>query len=212
MTDYYAVFSVTGVHIGLWADEEVAKKIQAKEYSDGTIVHMREVPKRVEYGRINDPLQFSDLEFENGRLVKIRGLRPEYLGGFTLIDFIRQIAQIALRQRAPWSHRMFFPIVMPVNEHGQGPASEEKGEIRKLTWEVWDQHCSSYGSYDTLGEAVLKAEELNDKFGHCVDEGCDHYGTPHTHLKSFRETLPFRAEPAEHSDPDSGGKEDQGGS
>lgn len=129
----------------------------------------------------NNLLQLSDLEFENGRLVKIRGLRLGYLGNHALIEYISQVAQIALRQRAPWGQRWFFPIVMPLDANGQGPASEEKGEIRKLTWEVWDQTCTSYGSFEFLKDAILKAEELNDKFGCCTDEGCPQYGTPHDH-------------------------------
>ena len=35
-----------------------------------------------------------------------------------------------------WSH---YPIVVPLTAEGNGPASEENGEVRKIVWEVWSQ-------------------------------------------------------------------------
>lgn len=147
-----------------------------------------------------DILQLSDLEFQSGRLVKVKGFRHNYMSGDELIKLVQSLAALALRQRAPWDQRMFFPIVMPLDKEGRGPASEGDGSIYELTWEVWDQNCQSYGSFRYLNEAVLKAEELNDKFGDCLDEGCPHYGTPHTHYKSDRKVQLFRTEHPKHSD------------
>lgn len=154
----------------------------------------------------SDPLQLSDLEFEQGKLVKIRGMRINYMQGDYLLRYLGEIAQLAKRQRAPWGHRMFFPIIMPIDKYGRGPVSGK--EIAEITWEVWDQLCNSYSSHTSLGEAVLKAEELNDKFGHCVDEGCPHYGTPHTHFKPYGETYPFKAQSTEHPNSNAGRKTD----
>lgn len=58
-------------------------------------------------------------------------------------------------------NRWFYVIVMPLTADGNGPASEENGEIRKLTWEVWNQFCDVFGSFDCLPDAIDKAEELN---------------------------------------------------
>lgn len=57
--------------------------------------------------------------------------------------------------------RMYYPIVMPLDADGNGPASEESGEIRKLTWEVWDQYCDTFGSFTCLADAIQEAERLN---------------------------------------------------
>lgn len=37
-------------------------------------------------------ITLDDLEFENGRLVKVRGMRPEYATGGQLIDMVRDLA------------------------------------------------------------------------------------------------------------------------
>ena len=58
-------------------------------------------------------------------------------------------------------NRFYFVIVMPLDEDGRGPASEENGEIRKLTWEVWGQDTTSHGSFKYLPDAIDRAEELN---------------------------------------------------
>src|SRR6478609_3061482 len=36
--DFYAVWSVTGAHIGMWADPEIAAKVFQNEYPDGKLV------------------------------------------------------------------------------------------------------------------------------------------------------------------------------
>lgn len=138
LIDYYAVYSVSGAHIGLWKERKIAEEVFSKAYPDGKLIHLQTATLRV-----------------------------------------------------PWAQRMFYPIVMPLDSKGRGPASVEDGTARKLTWEVWDRNLTSYGSYTTLGEAVVKAEELNSTYGHCVDEGCPHYGSPHTHLEAYEGTLPF---------------------
>ena len=37
-----------------------------------------------------------DLEFENGQLVKIGGMRPQYMDGYRLIDAVKSIAKLVL--------------------------------------------------------------------------------------------------------------------
>lgn len=135
------------------------------------------------------PLQFTDLEFVRGKLVKIRGVDYSEASAVPK-ELLEAVARIALRARAPWQQRMFYPIIMPLDKEGKGPADMKEAEA--LTWEVWDQNAHSYGSYSFLYEAILRAEELNDKFGHCTDEGCEHYGTPHTHtsLTTYMDPLP----------------------
>jgi hypothetical protein len=60
--------------------------------------------------------------------------------------------------------RMYYPIIMPLNADGYGPASEERGEIRKITWQVWDQFCDTFGDFDCLPDAIMEAERLNRTF------------------------------------------------
>lgn len=189
------------------------------------------------------PITMDDLEFEGGKLVKVRGVRYNYMDGDSLIFLVGQLGQMlgrseianklwqrnatdthaamsamrndinehipmpsiesdllngpetsvfcsavasavvsfAKREQQTARERFFFPIVMPLNADGQGPASEERGEIRKLTWEVWDQFGGSHGSFDYLPDAIDRADELNRKYGRCYDEGCEHFGTPHAH-------------------------------
>ena len=58
-----------------------------------------------------------------------------------------------------WSH---YPIVMPLTAEGNGPASEEKGEVRKITWEVWSQDLSeSHGPFEFLPDAINEAMRLS---------------------------------------------------
>lgn len=59
-------------------------------------------------------------------------------------------------------NRWYYVIVMPLSVlHNDGPADTTKMHT-KLTWEVWDQVCESYGSYEYLSEAIDRAEELNE--------------------------------------------------
>lgn len=58
--------------------------------------------------------------------------------------------------------RMYFPIIMPVDAQGHGPASVE--DAVKITFEVWDHYLTSYGSYEYLLDAIEKAEELNREY------------------------------------------------
>ena len=39
-------------------------------------------------------MKLSDLQFENGKLVKIRGMRPEYFDGDTAIRSIKELGEI----------------------------------------------------------------------------------------------------------------------
>ena len=67
-------------------------------------------------------------------------------------------------------NRFYFVIIMPLNVDGHGPASEERGEVRKITWEVWDQEMTSHGSYDYLPDAIDEAERLNEEY-HMTNTG-----------------------------------------
>ena len=58
----------------------------------------------------------------------------------------------------------FFPIVMPLNAEGQGPARD--GEIvSTITWEVWNQDLESLSSHEFLADAVDEAIRLNEEKG-----------------------------------------------
>ncbi len=56
-----------------------------------------------------------------------------------------------------WMH---YPIVMPVNADGLGPATIGTDAAR-MTYEVWDQHCDTHGSFDCLPDAINEAMRLN---------------------------------------------------
>lgn len=40
------------------------------------------------------PLTLGDLEFQNGRLVKVRGMRPMYMDGYALIAALEWMAEL----------------------------------------------------------------------------------------------------------------------
>lgn len=58
--------------------------------------------------------------------------------------------------------RMYFPIIMPLDENGDGPCEIQRAA--KITFEVWDSYLVSFGSYDFLLDAVERAELLNHAF------------------------------------------------
>lgn len=57
---------------------------------------------------------------------------------------------------------MYFPILMPLTKDGNGPADIH--EIDKITFQVWDRFCESYGEFDYLSDAIDKADELNAEY------------------------------------------------
>jgi len=59
-------------------------------------------------------------------------------------------------------NRPYYPIVMPLNKDGYGPAS--RGDIDSITFEVWDRLCNSYESFDNLLDAVQLAEDMNEDY------------------------------------------------
>jgi len=60
-------------------------------------------------------------------------------------------------------NRWYYVIVIPISiEHNDGPADTERMPTR-LTWEVWDQVCDTYGSFDYLSDAIDHAEKLNEE-------------------------------------------------
>lgn len=57
----------------------------------------------------------------------------------------------------------YYPIVMPLDSDGNGPASEDAGEVRKITWEVWSQCLTkTHGPFDNLPDAINVAMRLSD--------------------------------------------------
>lgn len=72
----------------------------------------------------------------------------------------RLIKFITLRRGV--RNRFYYPIVMPLNAEGQGPASD--AECTKITFEVWDQELTSHHSFDNLPDAVDKAESMNEEW------------------------------------------------
>lgn len=56
---------------------------------------------------VGSALQASDLEFENGKLVKVRGARPEYSDGYKLIEYVRELAGLVYSAA---HHRQAFCI------------------------------------------------------------------------------------------------------
>lgn len=53
----------------------------------------------------------------------------------------------------------YYPIVMPVTVFGDGPATVGD-DAHALTYEVWDQECTSHGSFQFLLDAVNEAMRL----------------------------------------------------
>jgi len=70
-------------------------------------------------------------------------------------------ALTAAEQAEPAPSGYYYPIPMPLDADGKGPASFEEGEVRKLVFEVWDQDFRSHGTFDNLPEAIAHANRLN---------------------------------------------------
>lgn len=56
----------------------------------------------------------------------------------------------------------FFPIEMPITAEGEGPATIGD-DASKITYEVWDHFCNSYGSHDYLPDAINQALTLTQE-------------------------------------------------
>lgn len=50
------------------------------------------------------PLTFEDFQFEQGRLVYIRGMRPQYIDGYALINAMEQLAVLAQHYKAVYDN------------------------------------------------------------------------------------------------------------
>lgn len=72
------------------------------------------------------------------------------------------VAEEALREKKSIRGQFFYPIVMPLTKDGIGPAA--MNEVDKLSFEVWDQYCTSHASFDHLPSAVDLANVLNTAF------------------------------------------------
>jgi hypothetical protein len=56
-----------------------------------------------------------------------------------------------------WS---YYPIEMPVNSDGQGPATVGVDAVA-ITYEVWDKLFNTHASFDNLFDAINEAMRLN---------------------------------------------------
>lgn len=75
-------------------------------------------------------------------------------------DYERRILS-ALEPADPTPSSFYFPVPMPLDADGKGPASFERGEVRKLVFEVWDQDFHTHGTFDSLLDAIAHANRLN---------------------------------------------------
>ena len=76
----------------------------------------------------------------------------------------KSIAEIAGRDvTLPADSRewFYFPIIMPLDKNGRGPAAIE--ETAEITWQVWDQYCDCHGSHGALMDAINQAIALSVK-------------------------------------------------
>lgn len=55
----------------------------------------------------------------------------------------------------------YYPILIPLTADDQGPA-EIGHDAVKITFEVWDQFCDKFGSFEYLPDAINEAMRLND--------------------------------------------------
>jgi hypothetical protein len=55
----------------------------------------------------------------------------------------------------------FYPIEIPCNQDGEGPCDIK--DAHYLNYEVWDRHCISHSSHNTLSAAIDAAVDLNLK-------------------------------------------------
>lgn len=58
--------------------------------------------------------------------------------------------------------RWYFVISVPYNADGQGPVSYS--ECNVVRYEVWDQCCDTFGSFDYLPDAINYCEDLNEVY------------------------------------------------
>lgn len=54
----------------------------------------------------------------------------------------------------------YFPIEMPINADGHGPATVGVDAV-KIVYEVWDIALNTHGSFDFLPDAINFAMQLN---------------------------------------------------
>lgn len=54
----------------------------------------------------------------------------------------------------------YYPIEMPLNEEGNGPATIGK-DAATMTYQVWDKFCDSHGSFEHLADAIRESKRLN---------------------------------------------------
>ena len=57
----------------------------------------------------------------------------------------------------------YYPILMPINEEGQGPAVVGK-DATKITFEVWDMALQTHSSHTNLPDAINEAIRLNKEY------------------------------------------------
>ncbi|WP_314717451.1 hypothetical protein [Sphingobium yanoikuyae] len=66
----------------------------------------------------------------------------------------------ALEQAGEPVADFYYPIEMPLNADGHGPATVGE-DATTMTFEVWDQFCDSHGRFARLSDAIQRARQLN---------------------------------------------------
>lgn len=67
----------------------------------------------------------------------------------------------------------FFPIEMPINARGEGPATVGVDAVH-ISYEVWDQLLNTHSQHDNLSDAINEAMRLNGRLalGDCSSASC----------------------------------------
>ena len=95
-------------------------------------------------------------------------IRPE-VPGDTMMDTLAwsadqhraaSLALAALEQAGEPVADFYYPIEMPLNADGHGPATVGE-DVTTMTFEVWDQFCDSHGRFARLSDAIQRARQLN---------------------------------------------------
>lgn len=59
----------------------------------------------------------------------------------------------------PTREQYFYPIIMPLDKDGNGPAAYS--DIEEIKYEVWDQTCTEHGRFEYMADAIDHANDMN---------------------------------------------------